>query len=257
MESRGTDSRAGDFPEGDRLMRPAQRIAFAAAASLAIAIGAASVIRTADAGAAPSNASVLLSDKGTFKILVNGQQVGKEEFEIGQNGSDWFAHGTSEVQSPDGPVHISGTLQFRADGTPLHYQWSTEGKKKASAAITFSNLTATIETQMEGAKPYTQQFTFNSSPIAILDNNLYHQYAVLAHLYDREKKGPQTFSVLVPQSLTPGTVTVDSLGMQDVSGKKLEELTVKTNDLEIDLYLDNGKLMRLVAPGNNAEIVRN
>jgi hypothetical protein len=239
------------------MMKRTQRVAFAAAVSLAISIGAVSAIRTADAGGAPSNAPTLTPDKGSFKILVNGQQVGKEEFEIGQNGSDWFAHGTSEVQSPDGPVHISGTLQFHADGSPVHYQWSTEGKKKASAAISFNNLTATIETQMEGAKPYTQQFTFNSSPIAVLDNNLYHQYAVLAHLYDREKKGPQTFSVLVPQELTPGTVTVDSLGMQDVSGKKLEELTVKTADLEIDLYLDNGKLVRLVAPGNNAEIVRN
>jgi len=230
---------------------------FTLAMGLAIAVAAAFLARRADVGAAPSNTSALVPDKGTFKILVNGQQVGREEFEIGPNGSDWFAHGTSEVQSPDGPVHISGTLQFHADGTPVHYQWSTEGKKKASAAISFSNLTATIETQMEGAKPYTQQFTFNSSPIAVLDNNLYHQYAVLAHLYDGEKKGPQTFSVLVPQELTPGTVTVDSLGMQDVSGKKLEELTVKTTDLEIDLYLDNGRLMRLVAPGNNAEIVRN
>lgn len=237
-------------------MKRAKRIAFAAI-GLAMAIGTAVAIQTADAGALPANATAMVPDKGSFKVLVNGQQVGKEEFEISQNGGDWFAHGTSEVQSPDGTVHISGTLQFHADGIPVHYQWSTEGKKKAAAAISFSNLTATIETQMEGAKPYTQQFTFNSSPIAVLDNNLYHQYAVLAHFYDRDKKGPQTFSVLVPQSLTPGTVTVDSLGMQDVSGKKLEELTVKTADLEIDLYLDNGKLMRLVAPGSNAEIVRN
>jgi len=90
----------------------------------------------------------------------------------------------------------------------------------------------------------------------VLDNNLYHQYAILARLYDREKKGPQMFSVLVPQELTPGTITVDWLGMQPVNGKKLEELNAKTEDLEVHLYLDNGRLIRIIAPSNNAEVIR-
>jgi hypothetical protein len=60
----------------------------------------------------------------------------------------------------------------------------------------------------------------------------------------------------VPQELTPGTVTVESLGGQDVDGKKLEELSVKTEDLEVDLYLEGQRLVRIVAPSSNAEIVR-
>ncbi|HTR48430.1 MAG TPA: hypothetical protein VMM16_13695 [Verrucomicrobiae bacterium] len=201
--------------------------------------------------------SMFITDRGNFRILVGGQQVGKEEFEINPNGDNWVAHGSSDVQTADGVTHVSGTLQLRSDGLPLKYEWATQGKKKASATIDFSNLTATIELHLEGAKPYTQQFTFNTSPITVLDNNLYHQYAVVARLYDRQKKGPQTFSVLVPQSLTPGTITVDSLGDQNVDGKKLEELTVKTEDLEVDLFLDGtGRLIRLAAPSSNAEIVR-
>ena len=110
---------------------------------------------------------------------------------------------------------------------------------------------------MEGRRPFTQQFTFGSAQIAVLDNNLYYQYAVLARLYDRDKKGAQTFSVLVPQELTPGSLTVESLGQQNAGGgKKLEELLVKTEDLEVDLYLDGDKLVRIVAPSNNAEIDR-
>ena len=62
--------------------------------------------------------------------------------------------------------------------------------------------------------------------------------------------------MLVPQELTPGTVTVDSMGEQVVDGKKLEELRVKTEDNEIDLFLDGPKLVRIVAPASNAEIVR-
>ena len=56
--------------------------------------------------------------------------------------------------------------------------------------------------------------------------------------------------------MTPGSVTVESLGQKDVSGKKLEELQVKTEDLELDLYLDGQRLVRIVAPSANAEIVR-
>jgi len=204
----------------------------------------------------PATAPAFLSDKGTFRIVVNGQPMGKEEFEINRDGGNWVARGSSEIQGSEGTTHVSGTLTFRPDGTPLHYQWATEGKKKASATIDFSGQTATIELRLEGAKPYTQQFTFNTSPIAVLDNNLYHQYAILAQLYDRDKKGPQAFAVLVPQELTPGVITVESLGTEDVGGKKLEKLAAKTEDLEVNLYLDNGRLVRLFAPSTNVEIVR-
>jgi hypothetical protein len=109
---------------------------------------------------------------------------------------------------------------------------------------------------MANTQPYTQQLTFSSLPVAILDNNLYDQYAVLAGLYDWSKKGVQTFSVLVPQELTPGSVSVESLGKQDSDGKQMDELRVKTDDLEIDLFLDRGRLMRIAVPNAGAEIVR-
>jgi hypothetical protein len=201
-------------------------------------------------------AQLLIADKGKFSILVDGKPVGKEEFEISPNGGDWIARGNSEIQAANGVTRVSGTLQLHADGTPAHYEWSTQGAKKASASIVFTGATATIELHVEGAKPYTQQFTFNSPMVAVLDNNLYHQYAVLARLYDWTRKGAQTFSVLVPQELTPGSVTVESLGSQDVGGKKLDELRVKTEDLELDLYLDGPRIVRIVSPASNAEIIR-
>jgi hypothetical protein len=197
-----------------------------------------------------------VADKGKFRIMVSGQQVGKEEFEIGPSGSDWTAHGNAEIQSPQGNTHVNGTLTVHPDGTPAHYEWSTQGTKKASSAIAFSGASATVELHLEGARPFTQQFTFTSPLVVVLDNNLYHQYALLARLYDWDKKSAQTFSVLVPQEMTPGTVTVDSMGEQELSGKKVQELRVRTEDNEIDLFLDGPKLMRVVAPAANAEIIR-
>ena len=206
--------------------------------------------------AAANKLPPLVADKGKFKIMVNGQAVGKEEFEIAPAGADWTAHAISELQTPQGVTKVNGTLTVHPDGTPVHYDWSTQGLKKASSTIAFSGTGASVELHIEGARPFAQDFTFNTPLVSVLDNNLYHQYELLARLYDREAKGSQTFSVLVPQEMTPGSVTVDSLGKQDAGGKQLEELRVRTEDYEIDLYLDGQKLMRLVAPAANAEIVR-
>ena len=208
--------------------------------------------------AAPGRTGPLFApERGSFKILSKGQQVGKEEFEITQSGGNWVAKGNSEIQSPDGVTRVSGALQLHPDGTPVSYEWSTQGAKKASATINFNGAMATIELRLEGRRPFTQQFTFGSAQITVLDNNLYYQYAVLARLYDRDRKGTQSFPVLVPQELTPGNLTVESLGEQNAGGgKKMEELVVKTEDFEVDLFLDGDRLMRIVAPSTNAEIDR-
>jgi len=195
-------------------------------------------------------------DKGTFRILVNGQQAGREEFEIVPSGADWIVRGHAEIQAGQDVTHVTGTLEVHADGTPVRYEWSTDGAKQASGVLTFDGPAVSTELHVGAATPYVQQFKFSSPQIAVLDNNLYEQYAVLARLYDWDKQGEQKISVLVPQSLTPGTVTVDSLGKQQVDGKTFDELRVKTEDLELDLYLDGPRLERIVAPASNAEILR-
>src|SRR5437879_11911999 len=102
---------------------------------------------------------------------------------------------------------------------------------------------------MQGARPFQQDLSFNTPLIAVLDNNLYHQYAVLARIYDWSKRGVQTFPVLIPQELTPGSITVESAGSASSDGKTYEGLKVTTSDLEILLLLDaNHRLMRLEVP---------
>ncbi len=202
-------------------------------------------------------ALVFSPDKGKFKILVNGQPAGTEEFSLSANGGNWIARGNAEIQTPQGAAHVTGNLELRPDGAPVRYEWTMQGAKKAASTIVFNGATANVELRMEGARPYTQQFTFNSDRVLVLDNNMYDQYAILARLYDWDKKGAQTFSVIVPQEMTPGSVTVESLGKQDTgNGAKLEQLRVKTEDIEINLFLDGQRLVRIVSPSANAEIIR-
>jgi hypothetical protein len=110
---------------------------------------------------------------------------------------------------------------------------------------------------MQGARPFEQDMSFGTPLVAILDNNLYYQYAVLARVYDWSKRGTQNFPVLVPQELTPGTITIASAGSLRVDGKSYDGLRVVTSDIEVVLYLDaNHRLMRLEAPSAKVSIVR-
>jgi hypothetical protein len=224
------------------------------AGALTLILSAATLALPRPKGAA--TAAAFEADKGTFTILVDGKPAGKEEFQMSADGPNWVLRGTSELPAANAATRVTGTLQLRADGTPLQYEWSTAGDAKASCVVTFEGRTASIEPHLPGAYPYTQQLTFSSQPVVVLDNNLYDQYAVLAHLYDWSKKGVQTFSVIVPQEITGGTVTVESQGSRDVNGKRLESLQIKTEGNELNLLLDGQRLVRISVPSAKAEIVR-
>ncbi len=200
----------------------------------------------------------LAEEKGRFRILLDGQPVGSEEFEISSAGREWQARATTHITPPGGPAtHVQGTLRLTADGTPTRYEWSTQGEKKASALVTFQGSVASVTLRLENSQPLEQLFSFDSARIMILDNNLYHHYAILARLYDWSARGPQTFPVLIPQEMTPGSITVESRGPQSVEGRALELLRVRTADLEIDLYLDSARrLVQISVPSSKALILR-
>ena len=202
--------------------------------------------------------SIFVSDKGKFKVLIDGNPVGHEEFEINPSGGGWVAKGTSHLTPEGSPaITVTGNMTLEPTGAPISYEWSSQSAKTNSANILFANGVAKMTVQLQGAHAFEQDLTFTSPLIVILDDNLYYQYALLAHIYDWNRRGTQTFSVLVPQELLPGTITVDWAGAVSSEGKTYEGLKVATNDLQIILYLDpNHKLMRLEVPSSKAAVVR-
>jgi hypothetical protein len=201
---------------------------------------------------------VLQPDKGKFSILLDGKTVGKEEFEISPNGAGWVAKGATQINAGDGPAtQVTGNLTLQSNGAPMAYDWVSKADKTSSAHIIFANGIAKIALEVQGAQPYEQELTFNSPLIAVLDNNLYHHYAVLARIYDWSKRGPQTLPVLIPQEITPGTITAEATGSASSGGKTYEGLRVTTSDIEVLLLLDtNHRLMRLEVPAAKVAVVR-
>jgi hypothetical protein len=222
--------------------------------TLAVLIGLSAY--AADKKVAPG--SVFVADKGKFNILLDGASIGREEFEIEPSGAGWIAKGSTSMKTPDGKsAKVTGTLTLQPDGAPLSYDWSAQTDKSNSAHILFVNGVAKTTLQMQGAAAYQQENSFGSPLIAVLDNNLYHQFELLARIYDWNKKGAQTFPVLIPQELTPGTISVESTGTASAAGKSYEGLKATTADLEILLYLDSAhKLMRLEVPSAKVAVVR-
>jgi len=221
-----------------------------------------------------ASAGILIQDKGKFTIKLGGQTVGHEEFDIAPAEGGWLAKGTSDIKPPQGaPSRITGSLTLQSNGSPISYQWTAQSDKTNGAHIVFANGVASITVEMQGAHACTseeirdpnrkqacffeQSLSFNSPLIAVLDNNLYYQYAVLARLYDWSKGGEQNFPVLIPQELTPGTVSVLSTGSASADGKTYEGLKVSSSDLEIQLLLDNNhRLIRLEVPEAKVSVIR-
>jgi hypothetical protein len=203
-------------------------------------------------------ASVFAQDKGKLTIKLQGQTVGHEEFEITPAAGTWLAKGIADIKPSESTASkVSGSLTLLPDGAPVSYEWTSQAEKTNSANILFANGIAKMTLQMQGAHPFDQTFTFGTPLIAVLDNNLYHQYAVLARVYDWSKRGPQTFPVFIPQELMPGTITAESTGSTTLDGKPYEGFRVSTTDLEVDLYLDsNHRLMRLEVPAAKVSVIR-
>jgi hypothetical protein len=203
-------------------------------------------------------AAVFAPDKGKFTIQLDGQTVGHEEFEISPSSGGWAAQGTTDLKAPDSPAtRVTGALTLQPDGAPISYEWSSQTEKTNGARILFANGIAKITLQMQGARPFEQDLTFNTPIIAVLDNNLYYQYGVLARVYDWSKRGTQSLPVLIPQELTPGSITVDATGAVTAKGKSYDGLRVTTSDLEVLLFLDsNHRLMRLEVPAAKVSVFR-
>ena len=212
------------------------------------------------AGAAqPAGApSVFSPDKGKLRILINGQSIGSEDFEISQSGDAWIERSSMSAHAPGGgEIKATGQIKLSADGAPLHYNWSAEAQKKATGSVDFVGGTAKCVADLGAASPLRKDFVFTSPLVAVLDNNLYYQFGVLARIYDWKAGGKQMFPVLIPQDMVPGSISVESLGQQQAGNGKYEAVRVSSTDLEIMVYLDgNHRMMRLEVPSSNVTIER-
>ena len=211
-------------------------------------------------------------DSGSYGIYVNGKRVATETFKIEQKagGNTFYA----EIRVQDGSSKPTQTseIQLSAIGELKHYEWHQFSPSEAQAVITPSEpFLVEHLSNGPGQKPVEQPFMLPTTTL-VLDNNFFSQRELLAWRYMaigcKQNAGhtecrlqPTKFGVLVPQGLTSASVEMDYGGRETVSvhgtPRELTRLNLNSDGAQWSLWLDdNYKLIRILVPSENTEVVR-
>lgn len=204
------------------------------------------------------------SEKGAFNIYVEEQLKGTEEFDVEPVGNQFVARGKIQltITRDEKPVQyvIDTELVLKPNFDPIRYNMTQKFEGNASSIkMTFQEGKATAEfTTGSGIERRDYQL---APDVALLDDNIFHQYALLAQRYDYEKGGLQEFSAFIPQESIGGVLHIIYKGDEkiDVGGKSVavQHLLVDTNDLKLDLYVEGLRhhLVKMEVPSSKVAVV--
>jgi hypothetical protein len=201
-------------------------------------------------GAALLSAGSGASDRGTFNVFQDGQEVGAEHFNVQHSGSATVVHSELDYTVGDKRVHQQSELNLGAGGDLQSYSWQ-EGRDVIE--VSYKNGRVHSHYQPRSGKP--QDFEYVMPPsTAIIDSNFYIDWQLLADRYDVEQGGTQQFQVFVPHEGDPDKVTLSSMGnAPGADGKPLLHLQATTSAATLDLYLEGQRLVRLEGPSLRVE----
>ena len=204
------------------------------------------------------------NESGTFRIYFGGAEIGQEKFQITESGSSVKASAetrlTIEREKEKVSFLIRPVLEFSRFFEPVSYEIGQEsGPNKTKARITFKG--AKSDAVYESGKETDARQIDLQKDVLVLDDNVFHQYIILARRYDFAKGGVQEFSAFVPQQFIAGGVSISDKGMEAVQvlnqNLKLQHLLVDTGELQISLWLDDRhSLRKLAVPKSGVEVVR-
>ena len=204
------------------------------------------------------------SESGTFRIYFSGAEIGQEKFQITESGPSVKASAetrlTIERDKEKVSFLIRPVLEFNRFFEPVSYEIGQEsGANKTKARVTFKG--AMSDAVYESGKETEARQIDLQKDVLVLDDNVFHQYIILAKRYDFAKGGVQEFSAFVPQQFIAGGVSVSDKGMEAVQvlsqNLKLQHLLVDTGELQISLWLDDRhNLRKLAVPKSGVEVIR-
>ena len=204
------------------------------------------------------------NESGTFRIYFSGTEIGQEKFQITESGGSVKASAetrlTIEREKEKVSFLLRPLLEFNRFFEPVSYEIGQEsGPNKTKARVTFKG--AMSDAVYESGNERDARQIDLRKDVLVLDDNVFHQYIILAKRYDFAKGGVQEFSAFVPQQFIAGGVSISDKGMETVpvlnQNLKLQHLLVDTGELQISLWLDDRhNLRKLAVPKSGVEVVR-
>jgi hypothetical protein len=212
-----------------------------------------------------SGAAALLqggeADSGVFVILADQKKIGTEKFKITESADGIEATAQIEVEAPGAPkITETASLKIGKNRMPISYIRQQTAPKKGTLTVDFGTPESKLSSKTsEGSDD--RLFYLPSERLAVLDTNLFHQYAVLIREYDITQGGAQLFNVFVPQEATPGTLRLEFLGNeQQTIGKASRDMghfQITTDEVKMDLWATpKGELYKISIAQAKLEVVR-
>jgi hypothetical protein len=205
-------------------------------------------------------------DSGSFGVFVNGNRVATETFNVLQTAEG--SNTTSELKVADGsrpPVYSA--WQLTSTGDLRHYEWN-DGKDKTTVDPGDQLLHQQIVLG-SNPKPILREYILPVST-PILDDYTFVQREVLTWRFlatgcEQDARGlnckaPGKYGVLVPHQQVSLPITIEFKGMETVKlkgqEKQMGRFDLKAQNMEWQMWMDGVKLMRILIPSDNTEIVR-
>jgi hypothetical protein len=212
-------------------------------------------------------------DSGTFGVFVNGHRVATETFSIEQSSNGSIATSRFKTEPGLDQAEQTSELQLTASGDLRKYEWKeiTPGK---SQAVVEPNESLLVERSMENpqAKPEEHPFLLPAST-SILDDYFFAHREILVWKYlgmACHQEGGRVscpvaqraqFGALNAHARSSLLVAVEFTGKEKVAIRGVEQelnhFTLKSDMGDWSLWLnDQFKLVRILVPADNTEVVR-
>ena len=209
-------------------------------------------------------------DSGKYGIFVSGNRVGTEVFTIEQTTTGSSTHCDLTIDQGGSKIEQRSDMQLAANGDLLRYEWKEISPGKSSSVVTPDDKFL-LEHLYSGdkAKPFDRPFLMPASTV-ILDDFFFTHRELLAWRYigasckptDAQCSMTKTkFGGLVPHTATPVLINIEYKGVEKVNIRG-NDVQLRRFDLDVDgvtwnLWMDDTyKLIRILVPDNNTEVLR-
>jgi len=207
---------------------------------------------------APAAAQTVQLDEGSFRILVNGREVGTETFSLRQNGT-----GADAVVIAQGRVVLDAnetTANVQLSGSGLRLvaydvELSGEDARRIRASVSGSRASArTVSSAGETMKEYLV-----SDGAVLLDDGVAHHYYMIAK---RAEAGASSTPILIPRESRQVQATISVAGNESVSAGgstvTAKKIVVQPRGGDVrSVWVDGqNRVLRVEIPARNYVAVR-
>lgn len=206
-----------------------------------------------------------IMDKGIFAIYREGRPIGTEEFTISLlNGAGTIKSKNAFRMVQDAEpkdIVLKTNLALDANMVPKLYELTSEiSFQRQSLKVEFKPRLAVCTFDL-GTEKKTDAAILSADTI-VLDDNVFCHWVMLLSRYDMKAKGTQSFNIFVPQQGKNGygAIAVTFLGKESFSmgmgRSKGQHFRVQSPNLTVELWADEGRLLKIEVAANKAEVFR-